>query len=147
MSTTIETRRSAATTTLWAGLGASLVSAAAVLVDQATVGSIHARLAEVYAGYDVPWQDSESFLVTWLLAVGLLGTVGWLATLRGATRGRRWTAPTATVLFLLGLGAAGFDMVAAEYGRTLFPTWITALGLLPVVVGAVATVLLWRERR
>lgn len=145
-STVAVTGRSPAMTAVWAGLAASVLSAVAVVVDQAFVGSIHDRLAEVYAGYDVPWQDTESLLVTWLLAVGVLGAVGWLVTARGAARRRRWTAPAATGLFLVGLGTAGLDVLAAEYGRTLFPPWITALGLLPVVIGAVATVLLWRER-
>lgn len=141
------TRRSPAATTVWAGLAASVLYTVAVVVDQAAVGSIHARLTEVYAGYDVPWQDTEWVVVTWLAAVGVLGALGWLVTAWGAARRRRWTAPAGTVLFVLGLGAAGFDLVAAEYGRTLFPVWITALGLLPVVIGAGATVLLWRERR
>ena len=141
------TGRSPASTAVWAGLAASVLYAVAVVADRAAIGSVHARLAEVYAGYDLPWQDTEWVVVTWLGAVGVLGALGWLVTARGAARRSRWTAPAGTVLFVLGLGAAGLDLVVAEYGRTLFPTWITTLGLLPVVIGAVATVLLWRERR
>lgn len=141
------TPRSAAPVALWTGLATTALTAVAVVVDQGMIGSIHARVTAAYAGYPGLDAGAESFVVTTLLGLAVLGAAGWLLTLRGARRRARWAAPAGTALWVLGLGAAVTLMTATEYGTTLVPAWLGVLGLLPSLVGLGAVVLLWRERR
>lgn len=143
----VSTGRSGVVPILWAGLAASVLTMLAVVVDQAAIGSIDQRVAQVYQGYGDIGAGTGSFVVTLLLTVGVLGVLGWLWAIRGVARGRRWVAPVGTVLFVLGTGTAVLVLTAAEYGRTLVPTWLGLLGLLPSVVGLVAVVQLWRAGR
>lgn len=143
----VTTGRTGVVPILWVGLAASLLTMLAVVVDQAAIGSIDERVAQVYRGYGDIGAGTGSFVVTLLLTVGVLGALGWLWTIRGAARGRRWVAPVGTALFVLGAGTAVLVLTAAEYGRTLVPTWLGLLGLLPILVGLVAVVQLWRAGR
>lgn len=139
--------RTTAPAALWAGLAATALTAVAVVVDQGVIGSIHDQVTAAYAGYPGLDAGAESFVVTTLLGLAVLGAAGWLLTLRGARRRAGWAAPAGTALWVLGLGAAVTLMTATEYGTTLVPAWLGVLGLLPSLVGLGAVVLLWRERR
>ncbi|MFP5020922.1 hypothetical protein [Pseudonocardia phyllosphaerae] len=134
---------------LLTGLGLTGLTAAATLVDQAAIGTVHERVARVYAGVHggLDVAGSESFVVTALLATAVLGAIGWLVVLPGARRQARWSAPAGTVLWLVGAALAFTLLTASEYGTTLVPTWLGLLGLLPPLVGAGAVVQLWRARR
>ncbi|MBP2364447.1 hypothetical protein [Pseudonocardia parietis] len=142
------TGRPAAPPLLQAGLAATALTAVAVVVDQAVIGSIRDRVTAVYAGHPgLDAGDAESFVVTILLTTVVLGTLGWLVALLGSRRRTRWAAPVGTALWVLGLGVAVTLMTVTEYGGTLVPAWLGLLGLLPSLVGLAATVSLWRDRR
>ena len=76
------------------------------------------------------------------LGVRLLAYVAVLAALDAHGWVHRPSLAAAT-----GLGIAVTLLTATEYGSTLVPAWLGVLGLLPSLVGLVATVSLWRDRR
>lgn len=130
---------------LWLGLGATVLTMLAVVLDEAAIGSIADRTEQVYRGSPVAAPDAGSFVVTYLLTVGAAGVLGWLWAAWGASRQRRWTRPVSTVLLVLGVAFAVLGLTAAEYGSMLVPTWLGVLGLLPSVVGLAAVVRMWRS--
>jgi protein-S-isoprenylcysteine O-methyltransferase Ste14 len=75
--------------------------------------------------------------------MGIAGMAGWLLTARAANPIR--AAIVGTVLFLLGLTAALTLLTASEYGQTLVPTWLGVVNLLPVAIGLLITIHLWRS--
>jgi hypothetical protein len=138
------TRR--ATRSLAVGLGLGLLAGLAPVVDLLTVGGLAAHLRSVYAGTGAT-PPAASAIATYLVGVALLGALGWLATLRAVRRGRPRAPVTAGVFLVLGAVLAVVDLTVTEYGRPILPTWLGVLGLVPVVPGLVATVLLGRRAR
>ena len=128
---------------LWIGLATSGLVAAATVLDQLVFGTLETHLQQVYEPYNVAWQGARTLLIATLLTLGIAGMAGWLVTARAANPIR--AAIVGTVLFLLGLTAALTLLTASEYGQTLLPTWLGVVNLLPVAIGVLVTVHLWRS--
>ena len=128
---------------VWIGLATSGLVTVATVLDQLVFGTMETHLQRVYEPYNVAWQGARTLLIATLLTLGIAGIAGWLMTARAANPIR--AAIFGTVLFLLGLTAALTLLTAREYGQTLVPTWLGLVNLLPVAIGLLATVHLWRS--
>lgn len=129
---------------LYTAVALELLVAAVPIVDLQTRGALAAHLQALYAPYGVPAPDA-SVVVAYLVAVGVVGALGWLVTLWAVRRGWRWAPLLATVVLLVALAVTGADLAVSEYGQPILPTWLGLVGLLPCVAGLVAVVLLWRR--
>lgn len=133
---------------MWTGLGLTVLAAVAPLLDLVTTGTIEAHVRATYPDWPDDWvQADATALVVGLGVIGVLGIVGWLITLRGTVRGRRWAPIVATVLWVLAVVITGY-VAAAPTGAydQLVPTGIGVLTALPCLAGLVAVVQLWRHR-
>jgi hypothetical protein len=131
---------------MYAGLALTLVAMIVPIVDQASTDSLSRDLQEVYAGYDVD-APATSAVVAYLVTIGGLGVAAWLWMARAVRKHKRWVRPAATALFVLASGLALLNLTVQEYGRTILPTRIGLIGLLPCLAGLVAVALLWRRGR
>ncbi|MGC4944409.1 hypothetical protein [Kribbella sp. DT2] len=132
---------------LVAGLLLTVLATAAPLVDLATVDSIGDHVRSAYPDWSAADVSKDRTAITvYLVAVGVLGLVGWLTTLAGVNRGKRWTRWVGTTLFAVGATVALIDVsVGGEAYKTIVPLFHGTLGLLPALVGLVAVVALWRR--
>lgn len=127
---------------MYAGLALTVLAALAVVVGSADLSR------HLHGIYD-PWigpakaDESQSVLVTYLLAVGVLGVASWLLLARAIKRRKGWARPAATVVFVLASGIAGTNLLMQEYEKTILPTQLGIAGVLPCLAGLVAVVLLW----
>ena len=128
------------------GLALTVVALAAPVVDQLTAGTLAAHLRAVYAGSGVA-APAASEVTAYLVGLGVLGALAWVATIRAARRGRRSAPVMAAAFLVLGAVLAVVDLSVTEYGRPILPAWLGVLGLLPALPGLVAVVLLWRRTR
>lgn len=126
------------------GLALTVVALVAPIVDQVSAHSLEAHLHGVYAGSGAA-PPSAGALTTYLVVVGLLGGISWLAMIRAVRRGRGWARPVATALAAAATLLAVVDVATTEYGAPVLPLWLGVLGLLPCLAGLVAVVLLWRR--
>jgi hypothetical protein len=128
---------------LYGAVALELLGAAVPIVDLGTRGAVAAHLQALYSPYGVSAPDA-SVVVIYLVAVGVVGALVWLATIRMLRRRWRWARLFATVALLCALAIAGADLTVSEYGLPILPTWLGLVGLLPSLAGLVAVVLLWR---
>lgn len=134
---------------MYVGLALTAALMLAPIVDAATVDTIAGHVRGAYPN----WPESlvakdRDAIVAWLGAVGLLGVAAWLWAILSARRGRRSARWVSTVMFVLGLTIALVDLsVGGGPYRQVIPLGYGLLGLLPVAVGLVAVVLLWRPGR
>jgi hypothetical protein len=129
---------------MYAGLALTVVAMVIPIVDQASTDSLSRHLQDVYAGYSVD-PPATSAVVAYLLTIGGLGVATWLWMAWAVRRRKRWVRPAATALLVLASGLALLDLTVQEYGRTILPTQVGLLGLLPCLAGLAAVTLLWRR--
>lgn len=134
-------------TTMWLGLGLTLLGMAYLAIDQLVGHGFADHLDAVYAGHLSPDQDpgDTTLLGSALYVYGALGAISWLVAIRGVRRNRPWTRPTAVVLLVVATSFAVLVATVREYGSTIFPPDLVALTCLPPAVGVVATTLLFRR--
>lgn len=129
------------------GLVVTVLVALAPVVDLLIVDSIKDHVRDAYP--DWPASDvalDRNAIVIYLVSVGVLGVAGWLWTTWLQLRGSRRTRPVATTLFVLALLVALTTVsMGGEAYDTIVPTTYGVLGLVPVVIGAVALVRIWRQ--
>lgn len=133
---------------LWLGLALTVLVALAPLIDLATADTLSAHVRDAYPDWGPATVRGDRDAITvYLVAVGALGAVMWLWTIRVVTRGRRGARALATFALAAGACVALSDLVLAG-GRydTVVPTPYGVLGLLPVAAGVAAVVPLWRRR-
>ncbi|GAB3709274.1 hypothetical protein [Nocardiopsis oceani] len=144
MPLTEERTRPASTTALSAGIVLTLVVLAALVADHLALHGIADRVRDHYAPHGtVP---DPNLLFAYLYATGTIGVLTWFLTVRGAARRRPWAAPAATAVLLAAFGGALFNLLVSEYGERILPAPWALLTLVPCLAGAVAVVLLWKER-
>ncbi|GMA23631.1 hypothetical protein GCM10025864_13900 [Luteimicrobium album] len=142
------TRDGRLTVTLWPGLALTVVATVVPFVD---AGTTHVLADHVRAGYPAYSAHEIDAAVTAYLAIlataGVLGTAGWLVTIRGARRERRWVPWLATALLVLGAGLAltGLTVTDTSGDVGLAPA-VAWFQVLPCLAGLGAVVLLWRRR-
>lgn len=130
-----------------AGLIAGLVLAVAglgyAILDQAV---LHGLDRHLHALYDpVGRQAQPAPLYGYLYAVGGLGVLCWLVTLRLARAGVRWVRRwNIGVLIVAALVIS--PLFLQEYGRTVFPLQLTAGYAVAWLLGLVVTVALRPSR-
>jgi hypothetical protein len=85
-------------------------------------------------------------IAIYLAAVGVLGVGGWLWTIRAAARRPERAHRSATIMFVLGAFVALLDLTygSEQYDRTV-PLLYGLLGLIPLIPGTAAVVMLWRD--
>jgi len=132
---------------LYVGLLLTVVATVAPLIDLATADTIGDHVRAAYPG----WSDNlvakdRNAITIYLVAVGALGIVGWLWSIVGVVRGKRWAKWVSTTLFVLGATMGLIDLsVGGEAYTTIVPALHGTLGILPTLAGLVATIGLWRR--
>lgn len=129
---------------MYTGLALTVLPMLALAYDLTSTGALARHLHEVYAGYVTP--PDEAAVAAYLFTIGALAVVGWLWMVWAVRRQKRWVRPAASGLFLLGTVVALAHLTVTEYGQTILPTSVGLAGLLPLIPGLVAVVLLWRRR-
>lgn len=132
---------------LTAGLALTVVATVAPLIDLATVDVIGDHVRAAYPD----WPTSEvakdrTAISAYLVAVGVLGIVGWVWTLAWVSRGKRAARWIGTTFFALGAVMALTNVsIGGEGYSTIVPLLHGLLGLLPALAGLAAVVGLWRR--
>lgn len=133
---------------LYTGLALTILASLAPIVDLGAGGWLAAHIRHGYPGYTNA--EVHAAATTWiavLASLGVLGAAGWITTIAVVRRGRRWAAPVATGLFVVGaLAALAAALTPDTSGEVGLAPSLGAIGLLPVLAGAVAVALLWRRR-
>ncbi len=134
---------------MYGGLALTVAAFAVPLVDRVTTNVLAAHIRSGYPGYS-PARINEA-VTLWLVYLSVLGALGvatWLVLARATRRGRPWARWAAPVLLLTGGGVALFNLVVRDTsGDTGLPALLGMTGLLPVLAGVVAVILLWRPSR
>jgi hypothetical protein len=134
---------------LYAGLALTVLTTLAPLIDLVTADSIGDHVRAAYPDWPADSVAADRNAITiYLVAVGVLGIAGWLWSIVGVARGKRWARWVSTTLFVLGATIALIDVSfgSAPYD-TIVPTFHGTLGVLPPLAGVVAVVGLWRRSR
>jgi hypothetical protein len=141
------TRSRPVTASLYAGLGLTVLSVAAVHVDRTTTHLLAAHLERGYPAYSSAQIDEAVGLWAIVLStVGALGIVGWLVAIWATRSGRRWASWLVTGLFAVGTSLALYLLFVRDTsGDTGLPALLGGVGVLPSVAGLAAVVLLWRR--
>ncbi|MFF4772970.1 hypothetical protein ACFY05_08955 [Microtetraspora fusca] len=134
---------------MYAGLGLTVVAVVVPWIDLST-GNVLA--GHIRAGYPTFAQERiDTAVMTWLVClsvVGALGIICWFSTIWAASSGKRWARGVATLMFVLGLGIALFDLLVRDTsGDTGLPSLLGWVGMLPCLAGLLAVALLWRRSR
>ncbi|GAA1945561.1 hypothetical protein [Amycolatopsis minnesotensis] len=127
-----------------AGLVCTVVVAVLPLFAGDVLGQ-HVR--DVYTGYvDAAKIDSSGTVVLgYLVAIGALGALAWLGSIRAVRRGNRRARVVATAVFAVATSFAVANLFVGEYGKPLVPQLFGLAGLAPCVIGLGAVILLWRR--
>lgn len=132
---------------MYVGLLLTVVAALVPLVDLVLTDIVGGRVRAAYPDWPANVVATErNAIVGWLVVSGLLGVGGWLMSIRGVARARRWARPVAASWFLLGAALACLNLtVSGEEYDIIVPPVFGALTVLPVLAGLVAIVHLWRR--
>jgi len=132
---------------LCAGLATTVLVALLPVLDVATVDSIGDHVRDAYPAWPADSVAADRAAITgYLVAVGLLGALGWAWTLRLLHR-RPTRARTvgATLLVLGALTALTTLSYGGEAYDTIVPLPYGLLGLVPIGFGVAAVVRLWQH--
>lgn len=134
---------------MYAGLGLTVVAMIVPYVDHATTNVLAAHIRAGYPTYTQARIDAAATIYLVLLsAVGVLGIMCWLWTIRAVKAGKRWPRATATVMFALGTAVALTGLLITDTsGDTGLPPLLGLVGMLPCLAGLVAVTLLWERSR
>ena len=134
---------------LYVGLLLTLLATLAPLIDLVTADSIGDHVRAAYPNWSADDVAKDRAAITiYLVAVGVVGLAGWLTSIVGVARNKRWARWVSTTLFLLGVTIQLTDLsVGGEAYSTIVPPLHGVIGVLPSLAGLVAVVGLWRHRR
>lgn len=133
---------------LWLGLALTVLVALVPLTDLVTADSLTTHVRDAYPDWSPATVRGDRDAITiYLVAVGALGALMWLWTIRMVSHGGRGARALATFALTAGACGAltGLVLKAGAYDRVV-PALYGALGLLPVLAGAAAVVPLWRQQ-
>ncbi|MEV6231804.1 hypothetical protein AB0L88_28505 [Saccharopolyspora shandongensis] len=137
-----------ATRFMYAGLALTAIATLAPLLDIATVDALSAHVREAYPNWpeELIAMDRNA-IAGYLATIGVLGTAGWLWTIRGAKKQTRWSRAASTALFALGATTAlmNLTLTGGEYANVIPPLHAT-LGALPAIAGLATITVLWRGK-
>jgi hypothetical protein len=133
---------------LFAGLVLTVLATIAPLIDLLTADSIGDHVRSAYPDWSADLVAKDRAAITiYLVAVGVLGLVGWLWSIVAVARGNRRVRGISTTLFVLG---ATIQLTTLSIGgdsyTTIVPPFHGVLALLPSLAGLVAVIGLWRRR-
>ncbi|GAB3141768.1 hypothetical protein GCM10027290_15040 [Micromonospora sonneratiae] len=131
---------------MYAGLALTAITTLVPLIDLVTVDSLTDHVRTAYPDWPAATVALDrNAIAGYLVIVGVLGIAGWLWTILGVTRRANWARTVSTVMFALGAGTALLNLTftGGAYDNVI-PARYSVPGLLPVLVGLVAVVLLWR---
>ncbi|TCC50920.1 hypothetical protein E0H75_12250 [Kribbella capetownensis] len=133
---------------LYAGLLLTVLATLAPLIDLATADSIGDHVRAAYPSWSADDVAKDRAAITiYLVAVGVVGLAGWLTSIVGVARNKRWARWVSTTLLLLGATIQLTDLsVGGEAYSTIVPPLHGVIGVLPSLAGLVAVVGLWRRR-
>ena len=132
---------------MYAGLATTVIAAIIPYVDRVTSNTLADHIRAGYPTYPQARIDTAAatYLV-YLSAVGVLGVVGWLCTVRAVKTGKRWARGAATAMFVLGTNIALTDLLIKDTsGDTGLPVLLGWAGILPCLPGLLAVILLWSK--
>lgn len=134
---------------MYAGLGLTVVAMIVPYVDHATTNVLADHIRAGYPAYTQARIDAAATIyLAYLSAVGVLGIVCWLWSIRAVKARKRWPRATATLMFALGTAVALMDLLIRDTsGDTGLPPLLGLVGMLPCLAGAVAVTSLWRRSR
>jgi len=146
MTTTTQERRALAAMSV--GLGLTVLVTIVPFLDGAT-HLLADHVAASYPSYDAAQVSTAVTTYQYLLAaVGGLGVIAWLWTIRAVRKGRRWAKGAAAAVLALALVVAATALLTRDTsGDVGLAPALGWAGVLPCVAGAVAVVLLWRAPR
>jgi hypothetical protein len=146
MTTTATLRRPAFL--FYLGLAVTALATIAPLVDLFTVDSIAGHVRDAYPTWPAGSVAADrNAIAIYLAVVGVLGMAGWVWAIILQSRASRRTRMISTGLFALSALIALTDLsVGGESYDRIVPLSYGLAGLLPVLIGAVAVVELWRHR-
>lgn len=133
---------------LYGGLLLTVVATLAPVVDLMTVDTIgdHVRAAYPDWSADAVAKDRNAITI-YLVAVGLLGLVGWVWSIVAVARGSRRLRAICTTLFVVGATVQLIGLsVGGEAYTTIVPPLHGVIGFLPSLAGLVAVAGVWRRR-
>jgi len=132
---------------LRAGMATTVLVALLPVLDAATVDSIGDHVRDAYPDWPADSVAADRAAITgYLVALGLLGAIGWAWTLRLLPRRPARARTVAATLLVLG---AAMALTTLSYGGeaydTIVPLQYGLLGLVPVGFGVAAVVRLWQH--
>jgi len=132
---------------MYAGLGLTAAAIIVTYVDHATANVLASHIRVGYPRYTQARIDSAvTTYLLYLSAVGALGILCWLWTIRAVKAGKRWARGAATAMFALGTAIALTDLLIKDTsGETGLPPLLGWAGMLPCLAGLLAVALLWRR--
>jgi hypothetical protein len=141
---------SAALRALWAGSAVTALITVLALVDPLSTHLLGTHVAAGYPTYtDAEIDRAVAIYVTILVIVGILGTAGWVTTIRLARAGRRSAVWTGAALCTAGalIAVTGLTVTDTSGMVGLAPTFGWLL-LAPCAIGVAALVLMrWQPGR
>ncbi|TDD25896.1 hypothetical protein E1218_14095 [Kribbella turkmenica] len=134
---------------LYAGVLLTLVATVTPLVDFATADGIGDHVRSAYPDWPADDVAKDRMAITvYLMAVGILGLVGWMWTLAAVAGGKRSARAIGTTLFALGVTFHLTTLsVGGEAYSTIVPPLHGTIAALPSLAGLIVVVGLWRRRQ
>ena len=142
-------RRTSRPRIMYLGVALSVLATAVPLIDALTVDSLTAHVRDAYPSWSASMIAADhDAIIIYLSIVNGLGILGWLSAALGAAKGARWVKPVSVTLFSLGALMAILNLTVGGDGYDIIvPQTYGLVGLLPVAVGVVALVKVWRVDR
>jgi len=133
--------------TMYAGLALTIVAIATLYVDHATGNVLAGHIRAGYPSYSASRIDGAAAIyLGYLTALGAVGILCWLGTIRAARTGKRWARPVATAIFAIATAVALTNLLIRDTdGATGLPPLLGWIGVLPCLAGLLAVGLLWKR--
>jgi hypothetical protein len=147
--TTSPTRRRASLGAMWGGLALTIAVTVYAFIDDGTTRLLARHIQASYPSYGVgEIETAVALYLGILVTVGGLGVLTWAAVIWATARGKRWAPWAATLVLVAATCIALFGLTvrdtSGDVGLVPLLAW---LQVLPCVLGLVAVVQLWRQRR
>ncbi|MFL5839511.1 MAG: hypothetical protein ACJ77Z_03555 [Thermoleophilaceae bacterium] len=139
-------QRQAAAAAMYVGLALTVVATIVPLMDHSTANVLADHIRDGYPTYTPARINAATTYLIYLSAVGAVGILSWVWSIRAVKARRGWLREAVTAIFVLATGIALFDlMIKDTSGDTGLPPLLGWVGLLPCMAGLLAVGLLWRK--
>jgi hypothetical protein len=134
--------------TLYAGMALTVAALGVAWLDHATANLLASHIRAGYPQYtQTHINAAATTYLVYLSVIAVVSLIGWGWTLQAVKRGKRWTRPVATTIFLIGVGVLLADLLIKDTsGARGLPTLLGCVGLSPTLPGLLVVCQLWRDR-